>query len=68
MPWAPAAFQIFTVLSQLALAMCLPSGLNATLETAFVCPLRDRTSWPLATVHTFTSWSSPPLTARRRAW
>ena len=29
-------------------AMRLPSGLNATLLTSCVCPLRERTSWPVS--------------------
>jgi len=31
----------------------VPSGLNATLVTMSVCPLRARTSWPLSASHTF---------------
>ena len=48
----------FTVRSSLAEAMRWPSGLNATLLTSPVCPLRVRTSWPVAASHTFTvlSW------------
>ena len=34
--------------------MRLPSGLNATLVTTSVCPLRTRTSWPFSASHTFT--------------
>ena len=44
--------------------MRLPSGLNATLVTMSVCPLRERTSWPVAASHTFTVLSSLPLTMR----
>ena len=36
----------------------MPSGLNATLVTAPVCPLRVRASWPVAASHTFTVPSS----------
>ena len=32
----------------------MPSGLNATLLTVPVCPLRVRVSWPVAASHTFT--------------
>ena len=32
----------------------MPSGLNATLVTPPVCPLRVRVSWPVAASHTFT--------------
>ena len=36
------------------MTMRLPSGLNATLVTPPVCPLRERSSWPLSASHTFT--------------
>jgi hypothetical protein len=42
----------------------LPSGLNATLFTQSVCPLRERASWPVAASHTFTVLSQLPLTMR----
>ena len=32
----------------------MPSGLNATLVTPPVCPLRVSVSWPVAASHTFT--------------
>ena len=32
----------------------MPSGLNATLVTALVCPLSVSISWPVAASHTFT--------------
>src|SRR5262245_40829570 len=35
--------------------MHLPSGENATLRTASVCPLRVRVSCPVCASHTFTS-------------
>ena len=35
------------------MTMRLPSGLNATLITALVCPLRVSSSWPVAASHTF---------------
>ena len=44
--------------------MRLPSGLNATLVTVSVCPLRERISWPLSASHTFTVLSWLPLTMR----
>ena len=42
----------------------MPSGLNATLLTAPVCPLRVRVSWPVAASQTFTVWSSLPEARR----
>ena len=44
--WPVAASQTFTVPSTLAEAIRLPSGLNATLLTPSVCPLRVRISSP----------------------
>ena len=44
----------------------LLSGLNATLRTALVCPLRVRTARPLEASQTFTVLSSPPLASRWR--
>ena len=35
------------------MTMRLPSGLNATLFTEAVCPLRTRHSWPVSASHTF---------------
>ena len=37
-----SASHTFTVLSALPVTMRLPSGLNATLDTQLVCPLRER--------------------------
>ena len=37
-----------------ALARRLPSGLKATLCDQAVCPLRERSSWPVCASHTFT--------------
>ena len=44
--------------------MRLPSGLNATLLTQPVCPLRVRISWPVAASHTFTVLSQLPVAMR----
>ena len=44
-------------LSSPAEAIREPSGLNATLVTAPVCPLSVSVSWPVAGSHTFTVWS-----------
>ena len=52
------ASQTFTVPSSLAEASRLPSGLNATLMTSPVCPLRVRVSCPVPASHTFTVLSS----------
>src|SRR5262245_16467085 len=49
-----AISQTFTVLSSLALARCLPSGLNATLLTGPACPFRTRICWSLDTSHNLT--------------
>ena len=49
-----SASHTFTVLSSLPLTMRLPSGLNATLLTQPVCPLRVRVSLPLSASQTFT--------------
>ena len=46
------ASQILTLLSMLAVARSLPSGLNATLTTRSVCPLRVRRSLPVAASQT----------------
>ena len=43
----------FTVLSQLAEAMRLPSGLNATKSTCFVCPVSVAVWRPEATIPQF---------------
>ena len=59
-----SASHTFTVLSQLPLTMRLPSGLNATLLTRLVCPLRVSVSVPLSASHTFTVLSMLPLTMR----
>ena len=48
------ASHTFTVPSSLADASRPPSGLNATLLTRPVCPLRVRVSWPVPASHTFT--------------
>src|SRR5262249_106953 len=45
------------VWSEGAVARRLPSGLNATLITAPVCPWRVRACWPVCASHTFTVWS-----------
>ena len=44
----------------LPLTMRLPSGLNATLVTSAVCPLRASVSVPLSASHTFTVLSQLP--------
>ena len=44
--------------------MRLPSGLNATLLTIWVCPLRARTSWPVSASHTFAVLSTLPEAMR----
>ncbi len=44
----------FTVRSMLADASRFPSGLNATLKTALVCPFNVSDSAPLVASHTFT--------------
>src|SRR5437588_538662 len=59
-----SASQTFTVMSPLPLTMRLPSGLNATLVTWFLCPLRVSVSVPLSASQTFTVQSSLPLTMR----
>src|SRR5262245_52433365 len=58
------ASHTFTVPSSLAEAMRLPSGLNATLSTQPVCPLRVSASNPIRASHTFTVLSSLPDTMR----
>lgn len=52
--------QTFTVWSPLPLASRLPSGLNATLMTSFVCLLRVSDSWPVAASQTFTNANNHP--------
>src|SRR5262245_19436071 len=49
----------FTVLSELAEARVLPSGLHDTLQTASVCPLRVVCSLAVATSQSFTVLSRP---------
>src|ERR1700731_4298597 len=64
-PYGPlAASHTFTVASELPEASRLPSGLKHTLLTAFVCPLRVRTTWPVAASHTFTVLSQLPEASR----
>ena len=41
-----------------------PSGLNATLFTEAVCPLRTRRSWPVSASHTLAVRSQLPVTIR----
>ena len=54
-----------TVLSPLPEAMRLPSGLNATLDTAPVCPVSGwPTGWPVAASQTRTVLSSLPEAIR----
>ena len=55
------ASQIFTELSTLPLAICLPSGDHATANTHSECPLSVRSSFPLAASQIFTELSSLPL-------
>src|ERR1700686_1933379 len=50
--------QILIVLSALAEARRLPSGLKETLLTAHECPLRVLTSWPVSASQTFTVLSA----------
>ena len=52
------------VRSELAEASRLPSGLNATLQTSSVCPLRVRNSCPVAASQIFTVWSKLPEASR----
>src|SRR3990172_5812516 len=52
------ASHTFTVLSALAEASRLPSGLYATLRTSALCPLKVRSSSPLFASHTLTVSSS----------
>src|SRR6185369_4074649 len=58
------ASQIFTVLSKLALAMRLPSGLNTTQVTPSAWPRRERSSVPLEASQTFTVLSELALAIR----
>src|SRR4051812_16410884 len=51
---------VCNILSQLPETMRLPSGLNATLVTLFVCPLRVRTSFPVCASHTLAVLSELP--------
>src|SRR5262245_41191014 len=50
----------FTVLSVLAEAKVLPSGLQATENTSFVWPFRVANSLPAATSHSLIVWSQLP--------
>ena len=59
-----SASHTFTVWSSLPVTMRLPSGLNATLMTPSVCPLRESSSWPVSASHTFTVLSQLPVTMR----
>src|SRR5262249_49791347 len=49
---------------QLALTICLPSGLKATAEILSVCPLNAKVSVPVLASHTFNVWSQLALTMR----
>ena len=44
--------------------MRLPSGLNATLCTTFVCPFSSNWGVPVRASHTFAVWSQLPVTMR----
>src|SRR5262249_37653504 len=50
-----AAAPSLIVLFPSPLRTCLPSGLHATLNTRSACPLKETTSWPLATSQTFST-------------
>ena len=56
--------QTFAVMSQLAVTIREPSGLNDAEATQLVCPLSVRTSAPLRASQTFAVLSSPPVTTR----
>src|SRR5229473_482671 len=58
------ASQILMVRSSEALAICLPSGLKATLKTPPPCPFRERISCWLAKSQILTVLSFEPLTRR----
>jgi hypothetical protein len=58
------ASHTFTRPSPLPEAMRLPSGLNATLVTEPMCPLRVRVSCPVCASHTFTRPSPLPEAMR----
>ncbi len=42
----------------------VPSGLNATLLTALVCPVSSSSGVPVRASHTFAVWSRLPVTIR----
>ena len=58
------ASHTFAVLSQLAVTIREPSGLNDAESTVPVCPLSVRTSAPLLASHTFAVLSRLPVTIR----
>ena len=53
--------RLWDVLSRLPLAMVFPSGLNDTLLTQPVCPVRMRISAPVSTSHSWTVLSRLPV-------
>src|SRR6266404_997204 len=57
--------QYLSVLSRLPLTIPSPSGVNATLYTLSLCPLRRSISWPVATSHMRTVLSREPAATRR---
>ena len=58
------ASHTFAVRSPLPVTMRVPSGLNATLATPFVCPFSSNRGVPVLASHTFAVWSSLPVTMR----